>query len=82
MSNFFLFIKPIQIQDNCIFQNAFEDIDQKNQLQTQDIFLINGVNSCRESKKRKCIAFKKNGFSSHTDWQVLTNIFKLNGFNF
>lgn len=57
-----LFTSPVRIQDNWIFQNSFDEIDQKNQLQTQDVFSDKWSQFEQGNKKEELYSFQKEWF--------------------
>jgi len=57
-----LFVNPIQIQDNWIFPNSLDDSDQKNQLQTQDVFSDKWSQFEQGNKKEELYSFQKEWF--------------------
>jgi len=57
-----IFINPIRIQGNWISQKLFDDIDQKNQAQTEEIFSEKWIQFEQGKKKEKVYSFQKKWF--------------------
>jgi len=68
-----IFTNPVRIQKNWIFQDSIDDIDQKNQAQTQEIFSEKWSQFEQGNKKEEVYSFQKEwflqlyGFNSEED---------------
>ena len=57
-----IFTYPVRIQDNWIYQNYFDDTDQKNQAQTKNIFSEKWSQFEQGDKKEEVYSFQKEWF--------------------